>query len=227
MSKKLRIIVEQIYMTCSIWLASKAVPGRRITGLDTCPDSTHTIFGYSSSPKSDISFAWSIHGFQITVSGKLYFWMRILRPDTTFVMMCSCGVFWYILSVHSFMVTTSLPSWYIAPSRVLSINVQPCKPVIWHRLTSGTLKYVCSSRLKLNVKSLLGLYVAMLKCNSFSRRISLYVTRNLKKNNTNSFKKSTIQNSAQFHQHNMFRLWQHNQISKQFICHIVFVCKDF
>lgn len=82
------------HITCNIWLASNAVPGIRMTGLETCPDSTHTIFGYSSSPKSESSLALWTHGFQITVSGKLYFWILILRPDTTFVMMCSCGVFW-------------------------------------------------------------------------------------------------------------------------------------
>lgn len=56
------------HITCKIWLASKAVPGNRITGLDTCPDSTHTIFGYSSSPKSDSSFACCIHGFHTTIT---------------------------------------------------------------------------------------------------------------------------------------------------------------
>jgi hypothetical protein len=60
------------------------------------------------------------------------------------------------------------------------MNVQPCRPVIWQRRTSGTLKYVCNSKLKLNVSSLLGLYTPMLKCNSFSRNISLYVRRNLR-----------------------------------------------
>jgi hypothetical protein len=34
------------------------------------------------------------------------------------VMMCSCGVFWYTLSVYSLTVTTSLTSWYMAPSLV-------------------------------------------------------------------------------------------------------------
>lgn len=47
----------------------------------------------------------------LPVSGKLYFWSRILRPDTTFVMMCSWFVCWYIRSVHSLIVTTSRPSW--------------------------------------------------------------------------------------------------------------------
>lgn len=53
-------------MTCKIWEASKAVPGNNRTGDDTWPASTHTIFGYSSSPKSGVSRALSIHGFQIT-----------------------------------------------------------------------------------------------------------------------------------------------------------------
>lgn len=50
-------IINTLHMTCRIWLASKAVPGSRITGLETCPASTHTMLGYSSSPKSDISLA--------------------------------------------------------------------------------------------------------------------------------------------------------------------------
>lgn len=61
----------------------------------------------------------------------------------------------------------------------LSMNVQPCNPVIWHRLTSGTFKYVCSNKLNENVTSLLGLYTPMWKCSSFSRKISRYVIRKL------------------------------------------------
>lgn len=129
--------------TWRIWLASKAVPGKRITGVDTCPASTQSMFGYSSSPRSPISRAWSDHGFHITVemekmfrckveksiwwkssqiwkndfasiletiekclgkmknfienlpvSGKLYFCNFIFLPDTTLVIMCSCGVCW-------------------------------------------------------------------------------------------------------------------------------------
>lgn len=55
-----------IMLTWSIWLASNAVPGNKMTGLDTWPASTHNIFGYSSSPKSAISRARSDHGFQMT-----------------------------------------------------------------------------------------------------------------------------------------------------------------
>jgi hypothetical protein len=60
---------------------------------------------------------WSVvaHSYS-PVSGKLYFCILIFRPDTTFVMMCSWGVFWYMRSVHSEMVTTSRPSWKTAPS---------------------------------------------------------------------------------------------------------------
>lgn len=60
-----------LMLTCNIWLASKAVPGRRTTGLETCPDSTQIIFGYSSSPKSGTSLLWSSHGFHTTgIHGK-------------------------------------------------------------------------------------------------------------------------------------------------------------
>lgn len=54
-------------LTCSIWLASKAVPGSSIMGVATRPASTQTMLGNSSSPKSGISFANSDQGFQITV----------------------------------------------------------------------------------------------------------------------------------------------------------------
>ena len=56
----------QSYMTCSIWLASKTVPGGSTMGEVTCPASTHTMLGNSSSPKSGISFAFSSHGFHTT-----------------------------------------------------------------------------------------------------------------------------------------------------------------
>lgn len=118
-------------ITWRICEASKAVPGRSSTGDETWPASTQTMLGYSSSPKSGVSRALSSHGFQITrrkfqmwtsvtvgsrvfdspVSGKLYFCSRIFRPETTFVMMCSWFVCWYIRSVHSLIVTTSRPSW--------------------------------------------------------------------------------------------------------------------
>lgn len=65
------------------------------------------------------------------------------------------------------------------PTYTLSMNVQPCNPVIWHRRTSGTFKYVCSNKLNENVTSLLGLYTPMWKCSSFSRKISRYVIRKL------------------------------------------------
>lgn len=80
--------------TCSIWLASKAVPGNSMTGLLTCPLSTHIMLGNSSSPKSGMSRAFSCQGFHTTVSGKLYFCTRIFLPETTFVMICSGCVFW-------------------------------------------------------------------------------------------------------------------------------------
>ena len=59
------------HMTCKISDASNAVLGSRITGLDTWPASTQTIFGYSSSPKSWISLAFSTQGFQTTILDKL------------------------------------------------------------------------------------------------------------------------------------------------------------
>ena len=82
------------HITCKIWLASKAVPGSNMTGLLTCPLSTHIMFGNSSSPKSGMSRAFSCQGFHTTVSGKLYFCTRIFLPDTTLVIMCSGCVFW-------------------------------------------------------------------------------------------------------------------------------------
>jgi hypothetical protein len=57
---------QESWLTCNIWLASNAVPGNKMTGLDTWPDSTHTMFGNSSSPKSEISLAFSTHGFHTT-----------------------------------------------------------------------------------------------------------------------------------------------------------------
>ncbi len=51
----------------------------------------------SGSLLSALTFARWSQGFQMTVSGKLYFWMRILRPDTTLVTMCSPGVWMYTL----------------------------------------------------------------------------------------------------------------------------------
>lgn len=81
------------YITWRLWLASKAVPGWSTKGVVTLPASTHSMFGHSSGPKSGSSLAFSAHGFQTTVSGKLYFCIRIFLPDTTFVIMCSCAVF--------------------------------------------------------------------------------------------------------------------------------------
>lgn len=60
------------WLTCNIWLASNAVPGSKMTGLETWPDSTHTMLGNSSSPKSEISFAFSTHGFHTTGTSKCY-----------------------------------------------------------------------------------------------------------------------------------------------------------
>jgi len=56
------------HMTWRISDASKAVPGKRITGAETCPASTQIMLGYSSSPKSWISLAFSTHGFHTTAS---------------------------------------------------------------------------------------------------------------------------------------------------------------
>lgn len=44
---------------------------------------------------------WLLHT-HLPVSGKLYFCSRIFLPDTTFVIICSCGVCWYIRSKMSF-----------------------------------------------------------------------------------------------------------------------------
>ena len=62
----LLLLLLAIHMTWRICVASKAVPGRRTTGAETWPDSTQIMLGYSSSPKSCISRAFSIHGFHTT-----------------------------------------------------------------------------------------------------------------------------------------------------------------
>ena len=54
-------------ITWRICEASNAVPGSSSTGDETWPASTHTMLGYSSSPKSGVSRALSSHGFQMTV----------------------------------------------------------------------------------------------------------------------------------------------------------------
>jgi hypothetical protein len=69
-------------LTCNIWLASNAVPGSKMTGLDTWPDSTHTMLGNSSSPKSEISFAFSTHGFHTTGTSKC-FAVRLVIAELT------------------------------------------------------------------------------------------------------------------------------------------------
>lgn len=68
-AKKIRQKFYLLTSTCKTWLASKVVPGLRIIGCVTCPDSTHIIFGYSSLPKSAMSLAFS-HGFQTTANKK-------------------------------------------------------------------------------------------------------------------------------------------------------------
>ena len=78
-------------MTWRMRLASYAWPGSRVTGVDTCPGLTQIMFGCSSSPKSLSSFAFWSQGFQMIVSGRLYFCILIFRPDTTLVTMCSWG----------------------------------------------------------------------------------------------------------------------------------------
>jgi hypothetical protein len=67
------------WLTCNIWLASNAVPGSKMTGLDTWPDSTQTMLGNSSAPKSEISFPFSTHGFHTT--RKKYYSVQIMRDE--------------------------------------------------------------------------------------------------------------------------------------------------
>lgn len=58
----------------------------------------------------------------LPVSARLYLRTRILRPETTFVTMCSEGVFRYTRSVHSVTCTPSLASWKTASSRVCNVH---------------------------------------------------------------------------------------------------------